>query len=97
MIRLTRAPDAGGLLRRMTFRIDGRPVARLRRGHSADIELAAGAHVAEASMDWLRSEPVRLNLADGTSVALTGALTEHSATFTGSFLRPRKALELRAS
>ena len=95
-IRLTRAPDAGAILRRMRFDIDGRPVARLRRGESTYVEVPAGTHEVRVRMDWLRSAPVRLHLTDGAAlVAVTAAVTEHSSTFTGMFLRPRTALELR--
>lgn len=94
---LTREPDTGGILRRMTFYVDGLPVARLRRGESADIWVIAGMHTVEVRMDWLRCEPVTVKAEDGTTVTLTGALAERSTTVVGFFLRPRTALELRVS
>lgn len=97
IIRLTRAPDAGGLFRRMAFHVDGRLVARVRRGQSVDIETSTGVHTAEVRMDWLGSEPVSFEVEHGRTVTLTGALTESSVTFTSFFLHPRKALELSIS
>ncbi|WP_250033073.1 hypothetical protein [Paractinoplanes maris] len=93
-IELKRAHDVGAIARRMTFRVDGRLVARLRRGATARIEVPAGRHTVQARMDWQRSEPLELDLSDDTLVTLTGALTEHSMTFTGTFRHPRTALEL---
>ena len=97
MIRLTRDSDVGAVFRRMTFYVDGVPVARLRPGQTALIDLAAGTHMVEARMDWLRSAPRRLDLEAESSVALTGALTDHSATFTSFFVHPRSAIDLRLS
>lgn len=96
-LHLTREPDTGGILRRMTFYVDGLAVARLRRGQSADIEAVVGVHTVEVRMDWLRSEPLTVEAVNGTTVTLTGALAERSTTFASFFLRPRTALELRAS
>jgi YD repeat-containing protein len=93
-IQLTRTHDAGGIFRRMTFHLDGRAVARLRRGQSRLIEVPAGMHVVTVSMDWLRSDPLRLVLTEESSISLSGALTESSVTFTKFFLKPQNALEL---
>ena len=93
-IEFHRAPDVGAIARRLTFLLDGRPVARLRRGGTARIEVAAGRHVVQVRMDWLRSAPHEFDLAEGASVTVTGALPEHAMTFTGSFLQPGTALEL---
>lgn len=93
-VRLMRALDAGALLRRMRFDVDGRPVARLRRGESTYVEVPVGTHEVQVRMDWLRSAPMQMHLSDGAAVSLTGSVTEHSSTFTGMFLRPRTALTL---
>ena len=93
-VELRRAPDVGAIARRMTFLLDGRPVARLRRGGTARIEVAAGRHVVQVRMDWLRSAPREFELAEGASVTVTGAITEHAMTFTGTFLQPGTALDL---
>lgn len=93
-IELTREPDVGAIAHRMTFHVDGRPVARLRRGDTARIEVTPGLHVVQARMDWLRSPPLQVNVGDDASTAVTGGLTEHSTTFTGMFLQPRNALQL---
>ncbi|MDG4800276.1 hypothetical protein [Micromonospora sp. WMMD980] len=96
-IQLTRAFDSGGVARRLIFYVDGRPAARLRRGDSTRVQAEAGTHSVQVRMDWLRSEPVRVEATGDRTIALTGALTAHAMTFTGSFLRPRSALELRVT
>lgn len=96
-IELRRDMDVGAIARRMNFWVDGRRVARLRRGAAARIEVAAGTHVVQVQMDWLRSAPLELSMSDETFRSVTGALTEHSMTFTGTFLHPETALELRAT
>ncbi|MBL7255892.1 hypothetical protein [Paractinoplanes lichenicola] len=95
-LSVERAMDAGGLGRRMTFLVDGRPVARLRRGATARVEVPAGLHVVRARMDWLRSRPLEVTVSDGETVSVSGGLTGHSMTFTGAFLRPGTALEIRS-
>ncbi|MEU4427229.1 hypothetical protein AB0F81_41950 [Actinoplanes sp. NPDC024001] len=96
-IELRRAADVGALARRMTFLLDGHPAARLRRGAAIRIEVPPGHHTVQARMDWLRSAPLKLHLDDAASVSITGALPEQAMTFTGAFLRPKSALELRRS
>ncbi|GAB2585371.1 hypothetical protein Aab01nite_52960 [Paractinoplanes abujensis] len=97
VLTFVRAPDAAALARRMTFLLDGRPVARLKRGESVRVTVPAGRHVVQARMDWLRSRPLDLTLGEAETLSVTGALTEHSMTFTGAFLRPSTALEIRAA
>ncbi len=96
-IDLRRDQDVGGIARRMEFWVDGQRVARLRRGATARIEVAVGTRVVQARMDWLSSAPLELSMSTGTSRTVTGALTAHSITFTGTFLRPGTALELLAT
>nr|WP_221375040.1 hypothetical protein [Actinoplanes polyasparticus] len=81
----------------MTFTVDGQTVARLRRGATARIEVPGGSHVVRARMDWLRSVPLEVRVDEAAPVSVTAALTEHSTTFTGTFLRPDTALDIRAS
>ena len=96
-IGLSRTMDVGAIARRMTFHVDGKPVARLRRGESAHCEATPGIHVVQARMDWLRSSPLELKLDDDMSLTVTGALTEYSMTFAGMFLKPGSALNLRVA
>ncbi|WP_250005744.1 hypothetical protein [Actinoplanes sp. M2I2] len=96
-LEVSRAEDVGGVLSRMTFLVDGSPAAALKRGTTARLEVAAGPHVVQARMDRQRSRPLEVEVTDDLPVSVTGAFTEHSITFTGTFLKPRTALELRAS
>lgn len=96
-LELSRAMDVGAIARRMTFTVDGQSVARLRRGATARVQVAAGPHVVRAHMDWLRSVPLEVSVDENAPISVTAALTEHSMTFTGTFLHPGTALDIQAS
>ncbi|MBE1488311.1 hypothetical protein [Plantactinospora soyae] len=87
--------DAVGLLGRMTLKVDGRTVARLRGGQTASIDLAAGRHEVRAHMSWQASEPVTVHLADGDEVAVEMWTPEFSGTVGNTFWRARRALGLK--
>jgi hypothetical protein len=89
--------DTGAFLRRLSFRVDGRRVARVRRGRPARVEVPAGIHVVQARMDWLRSAPLELDLAADATVSVTGGFTERALTATGFLLSPGTALELQVT
>ncbi|WP_250008769.1 hypothetical protein [Actinoplanes sp. M2I2] len=78
----------------MKFLLDGEIVARLKRGDSDKIEVTSGVHTVEARMDWLRSAPLEVEIWENEDSSIVGSLTEHSWTFTGSFLKPHAAIEL---
>ena len=94
ILTLRRADDAGGIARRMTFLVDGGVVARLRRGASQQIEVAAGRHRLRVRTDWQHSREVEVELGLDAQVTVEGAVPPGSATFTRMFLRPGEALEL---
>jgi hypothetical protein len=95
ILRLRRPDDAGGITRRMTFVVDGRVVARLRRGTSQQIEVAAGRHRLRVRTDWQRSPEIEVEFGPDDRVTVEGAVPPGSATFTSMFLRPGEALELK--
>jgi hypothetical protein len=94
-VTLRRPDDAGGLARRMTFLVDGQVVARLRRGTSQRLELAAGRHHLRVRTDWQRSRELRVDLGPDDELTVEGAVPPGSATFANTFLRAGTALEIR--
>ncbi|GIF75451.1 hypothetical protein [Asanoa siamensis] len=93
-LTLRRPDDAGGIARRMAFLVDGRVVARLRRGDSQRVEVTAGRHRLRVRTDWQRSREVEVDLGPDEEVTVEGAVPAGAATLTNTFLRPGAALEL---
>jgi hypothetical protein len=79
----------------MTFVVDGRVVARLRRGTSQQIEVAAGRHRLRVRTDWQRSRVIEVEFGPDERVTVEGTVPPGSATFTSMFVRPGEALELK--
>lgn len=94
ILTLRRSDDAGGIARRMTFIVDGRVVARLRRGTSQQVEVAAGRHRLRVRTDWQRSREVEVEVGPDEHVTVEGSVPPGSATLINMFLRPGQALEL---
>jgi hypothetical protein len=68
MIRLSRPPRGRDGLRAYRV-VDGRPVAKLRRGRAGAIAVGLGRHRLYVRLDWwLRCPEVEVNLAPGASV-----------------------------
>ena len=57
-------------LRSYKVRIDGEEVGRLRLGDEKTFEVQPGRHEIQLAIDWTRSEPVLLELADGDKARL---------------------------
>lgn len=92
-LRLHRQHDAGGLLRRLSVLVDGEQVAALRPGQEAAVTIRPGAHTVQAKMDWTRSAPLRVEVADGQSVSIEVAVPLRC--LWEEFYRPSKALDAR--
>ena len=95
-IEMTRPEDAGAV-DRMTFEVDGWPVARLQRGESTSVAVAPGTHLLQVRLDWLSSAPVEVHVPDGALVRATGALTADSLGVTGAYITPETALNLHVA
>jgi hypothetical protein len=93
-IELARPDDAGDAADRMTFEVDGWPVARLHRGESTSVPVDPGVHLLQLRLDWLSSAPVEVEVADGARVRVLG---RQAAGLTGSYITPETALELQVS
>ncbi|MFC7532808.1 hypothetical protein [Actinoplanes sp. GCM10030250] len=96
-IELARPEDAGDVADRMTFEVDGWPVARLHRGESASIPVDPGVHLIQVRLDWLSSAPLHIEVPDGARVTATGSLAADSAGVTSTYISPETALDLHVS
>jgi hypothetical protein len=92
-LRVERPYDGGGILRRLSVEVDGRRIAVLRQGRSADVELSPGRHTVVASMDWTSGAVLDVDLADGEEVRLEVALP--LSAMWDMLWRPRRALSIR--
>jgi hypothetical protein len=90
---LSRPHDSGGLLRRIWVRVDGQRVAGLRPGQSARVSLDGGEHVVQAALDWIRSEPLALQLDADETASLEVSCPARA--YVQTWFRPSRALDLR--
>lgn len=81
------------MLRRIKVTVDGRVVAALKPRETATVELAPGAHVLTASMDWARSPQLHFEIAPGGAVSVQVSLP--FASVFKSFYKPNGALSVR--
>src|SRR5687768_10689604 len=88
-----RPHDGGGILRRLVVQVDGREVARLKQGESADIVLSPGKHTVMGSMDWTGSPALDVDLAEGEQVRVEVALP--FSVLWNMIRRPSAALSIR--
>ncbi len=88
-----RPHDGGGILRRLVVQVDGRDVARLKQGESADITLSPGQHTVVGRMDWTSTPPLDIGFADDERVRVEVALP-FSALW-NMVRRPRTALTIQ--
>ncbi len=68
--------EAGGYtdrLRAYTVLVDGAEVGKVKRGESVETPVAAGAHLVQMKVDWTRSIPVKVEVADGEQARLSCA------------------------
>lgn len=69
MIKLSRPARGRDGLRGYRVVVDGRPVAKLRRGRTCSIAVGPGRHHLDVRLDWwLRCPEVEVNLEPGASV-----------------------------
>jgi len=81
------------VLRRYKVEVDGRVVAKVKRGQTASIPLEGGQHTVRALIDWGSSPAVELQLAPGDEAKLTVTPGPPIAAFT----RPKETLSLKPS
>ena len=92
-IFLNRPHDSGAMLRQIWVKVAGQTVAGLRPGQSARISVNTGEHVVQAALDWIRSEPLALQLSAGQSTALEVSCPARA--YWQTWFRPSRALDLR--
>lgn len=73
--------------------VDGKTRARLWRASEVTIDVPAGSHVVQAGMDWCRSRPVTVELAEGDTVETESSI--EAADWFALLTRPRSALHLK--
>ena len=89
-IAVSRPRSGVFFLRRFTVRVDGSVVARLGRGRSTRIEVEPGHHTIRAGVDWTRSLPLDVDLAESDEVAIQ-VLAPWSALWR-TWISPHRAL-----
>jgi hypothetical protein len=70
-VTIRRAPSYFGRFRRLKILLDEVPVAHLKRNASVDLEVAAGRHLVQAKLDWLRSQPWVVEATDARPIRVT--------------------------
>jgi hypothetical protein len=63
--------DNAGLFRRIAVSIDGVTACRLQHHETAIVEIGAGIHQVQASIDWLQSTELEVDVPDGATTRLT--------------------------
>lgn len=81
------------VLRQYKIEVDGRVVAKLKRGQTVSIPLEAGQHTVRARIDWGSSSAVHLQMAPGDDAKLSVTPGPPIAAFT----RPSETLVLQPS
>lgn len=89
---LRRPHDFGAMLRRIWVKVDGHRVAGLRPGQSAWVSLDEGQHVVQASLDWIRSAPLTLQLDADQTASLQVACPARA--YRQAWYRPSRALDI---
>ncbi|SDZ07288.1 hypothetical protein SAMN05660209_04568 [Geodermatophilus africanus] len=92
-LRVERPHDGGGILRRLRVDVDGRQVAELDQGESAEIPLPPGAHTVTGRTDWTSSPAFDIELGEDEQVRVQVALP--FAALWNMVRRPRTALTIR--
>ena len=92
-LRVARPHDGGGILRRLWVDVDGRRVAGLKQGQSAEIPLSSGRHTVTGRMDWTSSPELDIDLEEDEKVRVEVALP--LSALWNMVRRPRTALTIR--
>jgi hypothetical protein len=94
-LHVQRPYNGGGILRRLIVQVDGREVARLKQGESADIPLPPGKHTVIGRMDWTSSPAFDIDLAEEEEARVEVALP--LSALWKMARRPLTALSIRRS
>lgn len=94
-LHLRRPYDAGAVLRRIWVTVDERRVAGLWPGQSISLNIEGGPRIVQAAMDWIRSEPLSVQLGDAEAVALEVSFPVRA--YWRTWVKPRTALKIRRS
>lgn len=65
VLRVQRAADSAGVLRRILKEIDGEPAARVGHGKTVEIGVSPGEHSVRARMDWHASPTIHIAVPEG--------------------------------
>ena len=93
ILRVHRPLDSAALLRAVSVTVDGRRVARVRRGRSVSVDVPPGDRVVRAVLDWVNSEPLTVTLRDGRPAAVEVAVPARM--LYQMWTRPWRALDIR--
>jgi hypothetical protein len=91
-LRVEPPHDGGGILRRLWVDVDGRRVAGLKQGQSAEVPLPSGRHTVRGRMDWISSPGLDIDLEEDEQHRVEVALP-FSALW-NMVRRPRTALTI---
>jgi hypothetical protein len=62
ILRVERALDGAGILRRIVIDIDGAPAARVGHGKTVEVAVSPGQHSVRARMDWHTSPTIQVDV-----------------------------------
>jgi hypothetical protein len=92
-IKVSRPRDAGARLRRLHVTVDGRRVVALRPGQSATVTVPAGRRTIQATMDWIASRPLTVELEEGSTAAVEASFSGRA--YWQTWWNPSEALDVR--
>lgn len=92
-LRIQRARDSAAVFRRMKVLVDGKVVARLKRGERQVHTVDTGEHALQAKMDWTTSEPLLVVVMPDDDVSVEVAIGFNALGAT--FFKPSSALSIR--
>lgn len=84
-----------GYLSRLSVRLDGARVARIRTGETIEVPVEPGLHRLSVKMEWARSPDLTIEVHDSETVKVEVVMPRGAAGIISATLQPREAFSLR--
>ena len=94
LIIVRRQPFKRDRFRAYRIRIDGKTMGKVKFDSRLDLELPAGRHTVQATMDWTSTEPLSINISPGVDTIVSVQPTMGSILSTLQLFNPRGWLRL---
>jgi hypothetical protein len=94
VLRVQRALDSAGVLRRIVVEVDGKAAARVGHDKTVEIAVAPGEHSVRAKMDWHGSRTIQVDVPAGETVSVR--VSYSFASIRKLFSRTDSAIEIQA-